>query len=297
MLDGERLVVSTGLGYLPIQDILREDTQGNQWEYSFYTGDFNDYLYFSSSEVITFSVGGELSVLGRTEDAHGGDYISLAETKESSGSVLTYIYTNTADHSAGGWVKPAIQLTDPEDQVTYLNSKWYSLPTNAPTGIYDMHFEWNTGEPYQGVISGDSQFEVLPQQTSAVIPLNGGELYSPWDDTLIVTHTVRYADIPNSAPLLGIGHFYDVEAVYVSSGLPAQPTQPYTITIGYTHRQKGPAIESSLRLFEWDGSQWVLEPTSWVDPIHNEVSATPNHFSTWGILGETNWTFLAVINK
>jgi hypothetical protein len=309
MLDGERLVVSTGLGYLPIQDILREDTLGNQWEYSFYMSNYNDYFYFSSNEVITFSVGGDLSVLGRTEDAHGGDYISLAETVDSFGSILTNIYTNTADHSSSGWVYPEIQLTDPENNVVQLNSIWYRLPDNAPTGLYDVHFEWNTGLPYQGVISGDSQFMVLPQQTSAVITINGGELYSTWDDTLyefppgtftdtvIVTHTVRYAEIPASTPLLGIGHFYDVTAVYSDTRLPAQPTQPYTITIGYTHREKGAAIESSLRLFKWEGLKWVLEPTSTVDPINNQLIATPDHFSTWGILGETNRVFLSLIHR
>ena len=306
--DGDQVVVSTGVGYYPYQYIQRADTQGNYWNYEFET-DMNDFTYFTPGEVLTFTVGGALSASGRTQDTYVGDYVSLAEVQDSYGSYLTYIYTYTANYSNYETVYPNILLTDPNGSETYLGWLRYYFDVLAPTGVYDMHMEWNTGEPYQGMISADSQFTLLPQQTSAVIPVEGGTLYSTWDDTLyefppgtftdtvIVTHTVRYIDIPSYAPLLGIGHFFDVTAVYSNTGLPAEPTQPFTVTIGYEDWQRGVVIEDSMGLYNWDGSEWTLEPTGVVEPINNHLVATPNHFSTWGILGETNRVFLAVIHK
>jgi hypothetical protein len=34
------------------------------------------------------------------------------------------------------------------------------------------------------------------------------------------------------------------------------------------------------------GANWVPEPTSVVDTLLNTITATPDHFSQWAILGE-----------
>ena len=265
-------------------------------------------IYLAPDEIRTFTVGGVLSLTGRNEDAYLGDSIRLVDFVDSYGSYLTYIYMYTPDNNYNP-IYPMIQLTDPNSDVYTTEYPWYYIPVYAPLGIYDVHAEWDTGEPYQGLLTADSQFEVLPQQTSEVISPDGGELYSPWDDTLYqfppgaftepvtVTHTVRYVDIPDYSPLLGIEHFYDVSAVYVSTGLPAEPTMTYTVTIGYDDWQRGVVSENSLQLNYWDGSEWVLESSGVVDPINNQLIATPDHFSTWGILGETNQFFLPLLNR
>ncbi|MFQ5813915.1 MAG: hypothetical protein ACE5I2_12135, partial [Anaerolineae bacterium] len=98
-----------------------------------------------------------------------------------------------------------------------------------------------------------------------------------------------------TGPLTGIDHFFEVSAVYGSTGQPAQPTRSYTVTVGYTDAEKGPAIEDTLALYSWDGSQWVREPTSVVDTDNNTVTATPEHFSLWAVLGETRRMFLPVV--
>jgi hypothetical protein len=117
-------------------------------------------------------------------------------------------------------------------------------------------------------------------------------------DTAIVTHTPRYpGNLPPTGDLIGIDHFFEVTAVYSSTGLPAQPTQPYTLTVQYTDQEKGPAIEGTLALYSWDGNQWAKEPSSVVDVASNTVTATPNHFSVWAVLGETHRLYLPVIRK
>ena len=313
LTDGTHFVLSANHRYYAEQFIERSGVIGYHWVYKFLTNPVDN--FYNPGDVFTSTVGGTLAVTGRTEDATVGSWITLTdEPVDSFGSLLSSIYTYTyvsfppPSTYYSQTVAPQVQLTDPEGNVTLLDTWWYNLPPTATTGLYDVSFEWNTGA-YQGWVSADSQFEVVLQETSAVIPVEGGSLFSPWDDTLyefppgtftdtvIVTHTVRYTDIPPDAPWVDIRHFFDVTAVYSSTGLPAEPTQPFTITIGYTDLEKGVAIEDSLGLYHWDGAQWVPEPTSLVDPVNNQLVATPSHFSTWGILGETNRTFISIINR
>ncbi|MGB9872429.1 MAG: peptide ABC transporter substrate-binding protein [Anaerolineae bacterium] len=117
-------------------------------------------------------------------------------------------------------------------------------------------------------------------------------------DTIVITHTPAYG-MPPGGNLTGIGHVFDVTAVYSSTGQPAQiaPGQTYTVTVRYTDAEKGPAIENTLALYYWDGSTWVKEPSSVVDTVNNTVMATPNHFSLWAVLGETKRIYLPLVLK
>ncbi len=117
-------------------------------------------------------------------------------------------------------------------------------------------------------------------------------------DTIVITHTPAYG-MPPGGDLTGIGHVFDVTAVYSNTGQPAQlaPGQTYTLTVRYTDAEKGPAIESTLALYWWDGNQWVKESSSVVDTVSNAVTATPNHFSLWAVLGETRRVYLPLILK
>jgi len=117
-------------------------------------------------------------------------------------------------------------------------------------------------------------------------------------DTIVITHTPAYG-MPPGGNVAGIGHVFDVTAVYSNTGQPAQiaPGQTYTITVQYTDAEKGPAIENTLALYYWDSSQWVKEPSSVVDTIANKVTATPDHFSLWAVLGETRRVYLPLIMR
>jgi oligopeptide transport system substrate-binding protein len=115
-------------------------------------------------------------------------------------------------------------------------------------------------------------------------------------DTIVITHTPAYI-LPPGGNLTGIGHEFDVTAVYSSTGQPAQiaPGQTYTLTVHYTDAERGPAREDTLALYYWDGSQWVKEPGSVVDTAANTVTAHPNHFSRWAVLGETRRMHLPLV--
>ncbi len=303
--DGDTIIVSAYLGYHARQEFSRADEAGNTWTCWV---DFDHELAFDPNEQITFSAGGTISATGRTEDAYVGEAISLTKVVDNFDNPLLYIFKFAPGQFVGTRIFPQITLTDPDNYSITMQSAEYTIPLTATLGTYDVHMEWDTG-PYQGLITVLSQFDVLPQQTSAVISPEGGTLYSPWDDTLyefgpgtfsdevLITHTVLYTEIPGYAPLVGIGHFFDVTAVYSDTGLPAEPTGTYTITIGYSDWQRWIVLEDTMGLYNWDGLEWTLEQTGLLDPVNNHLVATPNHFSTWGVLGEPGRVFLTLINK
>ncbi len=176
---------------------------------------------------------------------------------------------------------------------------------------------WRTFAPLGGEHINKWRF-----QARGVVPPTGGTVSSPqtgatldfpngaFTATVVVTYmtaspyppgTPALTKVANAAgkAYVDIGHCYEVTAVYSDTGQPAQlaPGQTYTVTIQYTEAERGPAIENTLALYWWDGSQWVKEPTSAVDTVANQVTATPNHLSLWTVLGETNRLYLPLVMK
>ena len=179
-----------------------------------------------------------------------------------------------------------------------------NLTCSATGDCADPHiavYEYHTG-----------QFppEYIWSRISDTIGTGGGSLTSYYGDTtiqipagaitdtIVITYTPAYG-MPPGGNVAGIGHVFDVTAVYSSTGQPAQIAfgHTYTVTVQYTDAEKGPAIENTLALYYWDGSQWVKESSSVVDNIANTVTATPDHFSLWAVLGETRRVYLPLIMR
>lgn len=146
--------------------------------------------------------------------------------------------------------------------------------------------------------------------SSTSISTAGGELVSADDATsyqfspgtftvpVSVTHTTRsIINLPATGDLKDIGHNFELKAQEAATELPVQPSQPYTITIGYTDEHRGSVVESTLALFSWDGDQWIQEPTSLVDPGAHRITATPDHFSPWAVLGDTHKSFAPLVSR
>jgi hypothetical protein len=117
-------------------------------------------------------------------------------------------------------------------------------------------------------------------------------------ETAVVTHTIHFQnESPPTGQLRGVNRFFETAAVYRTSGHPAQPTSPYTVTVHYTDAAEGAGIESTLRLYAWNGTQWVPEPSSVVAPGANLVTARPSTFGLWAVLGETEQVYLPSIPR
>ena len=186
-------------------------------------------------------------------------------------------------------------------------------------GFYDGDLPWavdGLGVQQNYVyIAGQNKglliLHLLRYKITGGISTSGGYLGSPNGDTYLNFPGGAFTDIvvltyrhlwqdQDVGDLVGIGHTFELEAVYHVSGQPAQlaPDQSFDILVQYTDTEKGPAIEDTLALYYWDGSQWVREPSSMVDTNSKLVTAKPNHWATlWAVLGETRRTFLPTISR
>lgn len=118
-------------------------------------------------------------------------------------------------------------------------------------------------------------------------------------ETVVITHTPA-TGTPPGGNLAGIGHVFDITAVYSDTGQSAQIASGHTctITVQYTDTEKGPAIEGTLGLHWWDegASQWSQQGiTSSVNVTDNLVTAQVDHFSLFAVLGETFRVYLPVV--
>lgn len=163
-----------------------------------------------------------------------------------------------------------------------------TYPVGGWADIATWRFTWSAGTI--GVGGG----EVVSYDGSTTVTLPAGAI----SETIVITLTPAYG-MPPEANLTGIGHTFDLSAVYSSTGEPAQllPGQTYTLTVHYADAEVPPAREDTLALYTWDGGGWVKDPSSVVDTLANVVATTPDHFSLWAVLGETNRVYLPIVYK
>jgi len=148
-------------------------------------------------------------------------------------------------------------------------------------------------------------------RVSDVIDTDGGESASYDGNTTVripagaITATVAITQSPASGMppggnLAGIGHTFQVTAVYSDTGQAAQlvPGQACTMTVAYSDTETGPAIEGTLGLYWWDASAWSQQGiTSSVNITDNLVTAQVDHLSVFAVLGETQRLFLPLVFK
>lgn len=145
------------------------------------------------------------------------------------------------------------------------------------------------------------------------LPASGGILTSLSYDTTLefppgtftgttnITYTGYLPSLyPIPTELAGGNHYFDITVTYSNTGQIAQPTQFYTITVQYSDEDISGLIEDTLGIYYWDENQWILEESSNVDMETNSVVATPNHASSWAVLGtkqesETFWVYLPLV--
>jgi hypothetical protein len=70
---------------------------------------------------------------------------------------------------------------------------------------------------------------------------------------------------------------------------------PYTLTVLYSDANISPAKEGTLGLYWWNGSQWVVEPTSNTDTTNKRITAAPDHMSLFAVIGEVEQILLPVV--
>jgi alpha-tubulin suppressor-like RCC1 family protein len=149
-----------------------------------------------------------------------------------------------------------------------------------------------------------AQVRVVRWATSGTIPTSGSQLQGfetafgfpagTFIETVVATHTTLSE---SELPALPAG-LVSVSAPYsLTATLQPVPGRTYTVTVAYIEMDRGPATESTLALYSWDGNQWVKEPTSVVSEAANTVTASPAHLSLWAVLGETRRVYLPLVMR
>lgn len=145
---------------------------------------------------------------------------------------------------------------------------------------------------------------IVPLSVSILVPAEGGELtlhYISHTTSLIVppgalsapsVFTISY-DTPPAAPnpLQGMNHFFDL------TGTQTTFTIPLTLTVHYSESARGVIISGTESLYRWQDGQWVTIGITLTDRWSDGLSAQTAHLSLFGVLGETNKTYLPIILK
>ena len=141
-----------------------------------------------------------------------------------------------------------------------------------------------------------------PQSVSVRITSQGGSLthtYAGHRTTLEVPPNavsapsqfrISYHTPPAmSGRLIGMDHFFDVEASQNTFNL------PLTLTIRYSETVRGPMMAGTEQLYGWQEGQWVTDGMTLTDRLSNQLTIQVDHLSVFGVLGETNPLYLPLI--
>jgi hypothetical protein len=142
-------------------------------------------------------------------------------------------------------------------------------------------------------VSGGSLVYVDSMGLTTTIQIPPGAV----SETVQVSYTPLPAVTYPPAGLNEIGRAFDLKAVISGTNqIVTSVLEPYTISVVYAQSELGSAAENTLALYWWNGTQWQKEPTSTVNPSENTISATPDHFSLFVVLGERQ-VYLPIVLK
>jgi hypothetical protein len=143
-----------------------------------------------------------------------------------------------------------------------------------------------------------ADFTTPADQISYSFPAN------TFDQAVTLSHTVLPVVIlPDYNHLLSQSAFraFDIEAVALVPGKPAvNPLNSYMLQVTYTDvelKTQRVLKESSLAFYSWDGATWVREPTSSVNMATNTITAHPDHFGQWVVMGVAHPLMLPFVSR
>ncbi|MDD5469018.1 MAG: hypothetical protein PHS96_14565 [Anaerolineales bacterium] len=89
--------------------------------------------------------------------------------------------------------------------------------------------------------------------------------------------------------------FFELAAQRMSDGAPVTSFL-VAYNLIYTCTSSGPAIESSLGLYTWDGNSWT-EESSVLDTANNRLSASLDHMTLFSVMGEAHRIALPLVRR
>ena len=182
------------------------------------------------------------------------------------------------------------------------------IPLNfgGPNSVHATHYGlgpviWIGGG--NGIILSNRPNDDVSVSTE-VTPTEGGDLFSKDGNVhlefpagLVTANTViTYTPTTSSqAPLTGSLSAWRIFDLTTDGSATIVPGSCYTMTVDY----KGWLASENdlLGIYSWDGSNWVKESTSQADCDLDRVTACPNHFSYFALLGNKFYQYLPLVMR
>jgi hypothetical protein len=157
-----------------------------------------------------------------------------------------------------------------------------SAPTPIPTAPTT-----STGEVTVTASEGGKTTLTTEEATIASVDFPVNAVSASTDVSVVnesKTEIVATRAIPSGKSIVG-SYAYNFTATANETPV-ANFSEHVTITLSYTDTQISGFDEDALKIYYWDGSQWLgLETT--IDKTNNQVSAITNHFTYFAIFGES----------
>jgi hypothetical protein len=234
-----------------------------------------------------------------------GDSLSLQSAWKARGANMNFVAKNL-DWKLDG----VTRSTAPDLAITLDRPGVYTLEFSY-TDFLDRDYHYSgpvrvlDPADYDAQIAAPAAAQLPLLYPNFFVPITGASL-NPSPDVVLAfgsgtfseTVVLDYASQPayDTGGLSAAGSFFELQAAYLSSGQPAQlqPGKEYSMTVRYVPESLPSGVdEADLNLYFQElglnvtlqrGPSWVREPST-VNVAANTVSATPDHFSIWALLG------------
>lgn len=235
-----------------------------------------------SSTTITLTMSGSSRVEIRSNDkklltngfvatnCNNDSYTSVIIPAQSAGTIVTITpsttvcpaYTSTAGGGGGGGAAPSRPTT----------------PTTPTT---------TTGQVTATASGGGKTTLTTDEDTTAQVELPADAVSTSTEINIYPkakAEAVSSRPVPSGKSIIG-GYAYDCAATADGQAV-ATFLKDVTLTFSYTDEQISGLNEDTLKIYYWDGTQWLVLPST-VDKVNNKITAITDHFTYFVIFGES----------
>jgi hypothetical protein len=158
----------------------------------------------------------------------------------------------------------------------------------GPTGGAPPAAAAVTGTVTVSPAAGGSTTATSAEGNSATVSVPAGavSVNTVVNVTPVTSGTVTPSAPPPAGNFLVGNYVYNITASATGVGAVTTFAQSVTLTFTYTDTQIAGLNESNLTVSRWDGTQWVVLPST-VNTVTNTITATTNAFSYFAIMGKS----------
>ena len=95
----------------------------------------------------------------------------------------------------------------------------------------------------------------------------------------------------------GVRHFFVLKASTLDGDRIFILDKPISISVRYRADERGPVIDGTLEMYRHDGESYVQDNITQISNDGGVVVAETSHLGMFGVLGETERTYLPLVDR